>query len=268
MELHRPGRAGKAMSSFAARASAAAARLDAGAALGRPGPDAAAGVAWSAARPRRRARPIGRPPSVDDAQGRLLVLVLIGAWVGTAAMAEVLPSHGEQPRRDRPARTLRRSLRLDLGRLLDRRDGRLRAPAAGRGEARWRAARGAPACGRSTRRRARPSSCRSATSTCRPSSAACRRPSNRCAARAKRRTSTSTCSATRAIPRSAPPNTRPGPTWPRSWPRPATATAPRLRLHYRWRQLRTKRKAGNVADFCRRWGAAIATSSSSMPTAS
>ena len=27
-----------------------------------------------------------------------------------------------------------------------------------------------------------------------------------------------------------------------------------LRVHYRWRQLRTKRKAGNVADFCRRWG--------------
>lgn len=27
------------------------------------------------------------------------------------------------------------------------------------------------------------------------------------------------------------------------------------RVHYRWRQHRTKRKAGNVADFCRRWGA-------------
>ncbi len=27
-----------------------------------------------------------------------------------------------------------------------------------------------------------------------------------------------------------------------------------LRVHYRWRRLRTKRKAGNVADFCRRWG--------------
>ena len=26
------------------------------------------------------------------------------------------------------------------------------------------------------------------------------------------------------------------------------------RLHYRWRQHRSKRKAGNVADFCRRWG--------------
>jgi len=26
------------------------------------------------------------------------------------------------------------------------------------------------------------------------------------------------------------------------------------RLHYRWRKRRTKRKAGNVADFCRRWG--------------
>ncbi len=29
-----------------------------------------------------------------------------------------------------------------------------------------------------------------------------------------------------------------------------------LRLHYRWRQRRTQRKAGNVAEFCRRWGAA------------
>jgi membrane glycosyltransferase len=29
-----------------------------------------------------------------------------------------------------------------------------------------------------------------------------------------------------------------------------------LRVHYRWRRLRVKRKAGNVADFCRRWGAA------------
>lgn len=27
------------------------------------------------------------------------------------------------------------------------------------------------------------------------------------------------------------------------------------RVYYRWRRLRTKRKAGNVADFCRRWGA-------------
>lgn len=27
-----------------------------------------------------------------------------------------------------------------------------------------------------------------------------------------------------------------------------------LQLHYRWRQRRTRRKAGNVADFCRRWG--------------
>jgi membrane glycosyltransferase len=31
---------------------------------------------------------------------------------------------------------------------------------------------------------------------------------------------------------------------------------PQLRVHYRWRQRRTQRKAGNVADFCRRWGAA------------
>ena len=28
-----------------------------------------------------------------------------------------------------------------------------------------------------------------------------------------------------------------------------------VRVHYRWRQHRSRRKAGNVADFCRRWGA-------------
>jgi membrane glycosyltransferase len=28
-----------------------------------------------------------------------------------------------------------------------------------------------------------------------------------------------------------------------------------VRIHYRWRQHRSRRKAGNVADFCRRWGA-------------
>ena len=32
--------------------------------------------------------------------------------------------------------------------------------------------------------------------------------------------------------------------------------APPVRLYYRWRQRRTKRKAGNVADFARRWGGA------------
>ena len=36
----------------------------------------------------------------------------------------------------------------------------------------------------------------------------------------------------------------------------AGAETPGLRVHYRWRRLRRKRKAGNVADFCRRWGAA------------
>ena len=36
----------------------------------------------------------------------------------------------------------------------------------------------------------------------------------------------------------------------------ACVSAPTLRIHYRWRQQRTKRKAGNVADFCRRWGRA------------
>ncbi len=35
----------------------------------------------------------------------------------------------------------------------------------------------------------------------------------------------------------------------------SSGESPALRVHYRWRQRRVKRKAGNVADFCRRWGA-------------
>ena len=34
----------------------------------------------------------------------------------------------------------------------------------------------------------------------------------------------------------------------------AAGDAPAIRVYYRWRQRRTKKKAGNVADFCRRWG--------------
>ena len=33
-------------------------------------------------------------------------------------------------------------------------------------------------------------------------------------------------------------------------------SAPGVQVYYRWRQRRTQRKAGNVADFCRRWGRA------------
>ena len=36
----------------------------------------------------------------------------------------------------------------------------------------------------------------------------------------------------------------------------ADTEAPSIRVHYRWRQRRVQRKAGNVADFCRRWGRA------------
>ncbi len=35
----------------------------------------------------------------------------------------------------------------------------------------------------------------------------------------------------------------------------AAQATPGVRVHYRWRQQRSKRKSGNVADFCRRWGA-------------
>ncbi len=34
----------------------------------------------------------------------------------------------------------------------------------------------------------------------------------------------------------------------------SSGESPALQVHYRWRQQRVKRKAGNVADFCRRWG--------------
>jgi len=36
----------------------------------------------------------------------------------------------------------------------------------------------------------------------------------------------------------------------------ADGEEPQVAVHYRWRQHRVKRKAGNVADFCRRWGGA------------
>jgi membrane glycosyltransferase len=40
-----------------------------------------------------------------------------------------------------------------------------------------------------------------------------------------------------------------------AWQRLRQHLAPHgLQLHYRWRARRTHRKAGNVADFCRRWG--------------
>lgn len=40
----------------------------------------------------------------------------------------------------------------------------------------------------------------------------------------------------------------------RAWSALRAAMAPELRVFYRWRQRRARRKAGNVADFCRRWG--------------
>jgi membrane glycosyltransferase len=39
-----------------------------------------------------------------------------------------------------------------------------------------------------------------------------------------------------------------------AWATLRDTLGPRCRLYYRWRQRRTRRKAGNVADFCRRWG--------------
>jgi membrane glycosyltransferase len=41
-----------------------------------------------------------------------------------------------------------------------------------------------------------------------------------------------------------------------AWAELRTALGDRGRVYYRWRQHRTKRKSGNVADFCRRWGRA------------
>jgi membrane glycosyltransferase len=39
-----------------------------------------------------------------------------------------------------------------------------------------------------------------------------------------------------------------------AWAELRAAVGDAGRIHYRWRQRRTRRKAGNVADFCRRWG--------------
>lgn len=39
-----------------------------------------------------------------------------------------------------------------------------------------------------------------------------------------------------------------------AWAELRATFGPGWRIHYRWRTLRRKRKAGNVADFCRRWG--------------
>jgi membrane glycosyltransferase len=39
-----------------------------------------------------------------------------------------------------------------------------------------------------------------------------------------------------------------------AWKQLVDATRGQGRIFYRWRPLRTRRKAGNVADFCRRWG--------------
>src|SRR5258705_6512215 len=39
-----------------------------------------------------------------------------------------------------------------------------------------------------------------------------------------------------------------------AWAQLRDALGDGARVHYRWRQRRTRRKAGNVADFCRRWG--------------
>jgi membrane glycosyltransferase len=41
----------------------------------------------------------------------------------------------------------------------------------------------------------------------------------------------------------------------RAWQELRESLGGNARVYYRWRRRRTKRKAGNVADFCRRWGA-------------
>ena len=41
-----------------------------------------------------------------------------------------------------------------------------------------------------------------------------------------------------------------------AWAQLRALTGAEGRIHYRWRQRRVKRKSGNVADFCRRWGRA------------
>ena len=201
---------------------------------------APAGAACAAAVPRRPLRPADDRRPLMLRRLVLLALVLHRRLRRHPAWPRCCPQHGATLAERGLLVLFGAALRLDLGRLLDRRDGRRSCCCADRGRSPlMRGLADDAGCGRSTRQRAPRSSCRSATSTCRRCSPACRRRSSRCVAPASRRTSTSTCSATHAIPTSAPRSTPPGTTWRRSSPRERrrrVAGAPRI--HYRWRQRR------------------------------
>ena len=85
-------------------------------------------------------------------------------------------------------------------------------------------------------------------SRCRRCSPACAPPASRWRPRGPRGCSMCSCCPTPATPRCAPLNWRPGSNCATCWATEGT------RVYYRWRQRRSQRKAGNVADFCRRWG--------------
>ena len=254
MELH-PSRRGRQAVTPPLPHPPLARALDAGRALGRL---AVAPAAAPPARPRCLAPPKRRASDARPLMARrlvLLVLVLLGACVGTPGDGRGAAATRRGARRARPARPVRHPLRVDLGRLLDRRDGRRRAPLRPRRE---------PADARPRERAAAPA---------RPRRAHGDRHADLQRARAD--ASSAACAATidslvatgesehfdvyvlqrhAPIPTSAPPSTRRGASSPAA-SRPTRRREPGAAVHYRWRQRRIKRKAGNVADFCRRWGA-------------
>ena len=223
------------------------------------GPAAAPAVAppaW-AARPAPLQAPLDDRRPLCLRRLLLLALVLLGAWVGTSAMADVLPKRGQG--------FAERGLLVLFGILFGWISAGFWTGADGRGRAAARAAGERPLI--APRRRAPVAAARSGRAhrdhhadlqraRARPCSAAWRRRSSRCRPPANRRhfdvfvLSDTNDPDIRAAEQAA---------WSDLAGRLAAEAGgdpQALRLHYRWRQRRTQRKAGNVADFCRRWGGA------------
>ncbi len=177
----------------------------------------------------------------------LLGLVIAQTYLATNFMIGVLPYHGQPAARDRDAHSVRDTVRVGFRRLLDR-DGGIRAAARSAGD-RYRdfaqlrrATRRIDPAGAHRDRHADLQRER------RPRvRGAARDATNRWRALASSRTSISSCSPTPAIPTCASPSSK-------RWLGICRAVGGFGRMFYRWRQHRIKRKSGNIADFCRRWG--------------
>ncbi len=166
-------------------------------------------------------------------------------------MTRVLPYHGRQPLEIASPRAVRDPLRLGLGRLLDRRSwasccscrgatalrsrGEPAATSARRSAEDARTAIVMPICNEDVARRVR--------RTARDLRVAARH-------RRARPLRFLRAVATAAIRTCASPRSH-------AWAKLCRAVGGFGRIFYRWRQHRIKRKSGNIADFCRRWGAQL-----------